>query len=160
MGQYDEAEAHLQKGLTDFKELEDQRMVAYCYARLGFIYCRIKPNQAEKMLQSALSIAYNLDIEPCILEILFGYAYLYLNVENVVEAIKLKEYAKHHPKSNQEIQLWAKILEPQIENFSLLAELHEPLRKEDNVQLNEIAKKLLTENFKNAEWELEKQVGQ
>ncbi|MEM8862030.1 MAG: tetratricopeptide repeat protein, partial [Chloroflexota bacterium] len=115
---FEQAENHLQRGLTDFKEVGDQRMVAYCQARLGIIYCFSKPNKAAPMLKQSLALSQSLNIKPCILEALFGYALQFLKNGDPRRAAQVVRMTQHHPTSNKEIQLWLKLVQPELDRYS------------------------------------------
>ncbi|MEM9775043.1 MAG: tetratricopeptide repeat protein [Chloroflexota bacterium] len=145
MGRFEEAEHHLRQGLTDFQELEDQRMVAYCYSRLGFVNCITNPSKAEEMLYNALSLAKDLDIEPCILEILYGYACLFLMQGNTNQARKLIDFVTHHPKANGEIQLWLLILKPKAIEASTATPLSDLSAETEHLNMVSVVQALMSQ---------------
>ncbi|MEM7799964.1 MAG: tetratricopeptide repeat protein, partial [Chloroflexota bacterium] len=138
------AEAYLQEALVGFKEIEEYRFVAYSLARLGFVYLHIKPDQARDTLLQALELAQSLKIEPCILEIIFGFALFYLYSEEFDLAAQLTGLAKNHPKSNKEIQLWLRVLDPQLNKVLPPNELAAALEHGQSLALDTVVRNLLT----------------
>ena len=142
-GEYEAAEGYLQQGLAGFQEVGETRFMAYCLSRLGFVYLNIKPDQARSTLLEALRLAYSLEIEPCLLEIVFGFAYLYLKNGELRRAGELIGLAQHHPKSNKEIQLLLRIIYPELIKVMPMVEQAEAIEYGKMLPLEEVVLELL-----------------
>ncbi|MEM9775044.1 MAG: protein kinase [Chloroflexota bacterium] len=140
---FNQAENYIKKALFEFQELDDQRMIAQCMTRLGFIYCYIKPDQAESLLLESLALAKSIELYPCILRALFGFACLHANKEEFEKAGRLMGLAKYHPKSNREIQLWLRILEPRLTASISQSELAALQKDGESLDLDQVVEELL-----------------
>ncbi|MEM7801370.1 MAG: tetratricopeptide repeat protein, partial [Chloroflexota bacterium] len=142
-GAYEKAEASLLKSLADFSGLEDMPFVAYSLARLGFVYLHSHLDLAVEKFNQALLLAQSLELEPCILEILFGYALLKLHQDAPLEAAKLVGLAQNHPKSNKEIQLWLRIINPILTQQLSPADMETAMERGKMLALDKVVQSLL-----------------
>ncbi|MEM7348025.1 MAG: tetratricopeptide repeat protein, partial [Chloroflexota bacterium] len=142
---FTEAGQYFKKSLNRFQELDDQRFIAYSQSRLGITYIYTKPAEAERTLHKALTLAQSLDIEPCILEILFGYSLLFIQQGKPIQAGELAGLAQYHPSSNKEIQLWLKIIRPQLTTALSTDDLARAIEKGNSLDLPIVVQALLTD---------------
>ncbi len=144
-GDFEEAKRYLEDALALFKEFKDLRFIAYSKARLSIVTMGSDPILAQSYLHEALEQAQSLNIEPCILECLFGTAFIYLRQDKVIEAGELVGLAIHHPNSNKEIQLWLKVILPELEEYLTAEELAQAVENGKSLELGKVVDSLLTE---------------
>lgn len=146
-GNFEEAARYLEEAQTLFTEYKDLRFIAYSKARLGIVTMHKDPILAQNYLHEALEQAQSLNIEPCILECLFGMATLYLQQDRLIEAGQLVGLAIHHPGSNKEIHLWLQVIVPKLEEHLSATELEKALEDGKSLDFEKVVNSLLPETI-------------
>ncbi len=144
-GDYATARDYLQQSLVIRQAIGDQYGLASSLINLSFVHFHLHPEQAHSSLHKALAIAQDLRATHLILEVVVGFAWLYMHEALPTRAGELAGLAQHHPAHNSEIQQCLDELLPQLEASLPPAELQAALARGKTLDLDTVVAELLEE---------------
>ena len=142
---YEQAMNYVQQSLAINQSIGSHIGILQCLNNLGFGYLKLGSNQAQTTFRQALVIAYADGFLPYILEILLGYARIFLNQGNPIRGGELVGLAKHHPAFHSQIEVFIDELLPELEEVLSSEELRAAMARGKVFDLDTVVQKLLEE---------------
>ena len=104
-GKFSDAVPYLRQALKTKIQLGDRWNVASIHNTLGYVYTGLDDNDAaEDHFNNALVIAWDIQAESLLLDIIAGIAQLYVKGKHYDNALRLLGLALHHPASNSDVR--------------------------------------------------------
>lgn len=146
-GEYERVWDYFQRSLDIARHIGDQHGIGLNLTNIGFVHIKRQNTQAaQSSFCEALPIAVSMNIAPIVLEIVVGFAWLYLQQNRLSRAGELAGLAQQHPAHNSDVQLRLNELLPQLEEALSPEDLQVTLERGKSLDLEMVVEGLLRES--------------
>ncbi|MEM7346118.1 MAG: tetratricopeptide repeat protein, partial [Chloroflexota bacterium] len=142
---YAQANDYLEQSMALSEKIGDQLGVATCRMVLGFLYLKTQDKRAKNSFEQALALSQAIQATPLILGIMVGYAWLYLQRGDLMQAGKLTGLAQYHPARDEELQIWLDELTPRLNAALSASKLKTAIEQGRVLELDMVVQELLNE---------------
>jgi tetratricopeptide (TPR) repeat protein len=142
---YHQAQDYFQRSITISKEVGDQWDTIRGLNNLGFVYLSMNDNRAQESFYEALTLAEPIKAIPMYLEILVGFAWLYLLNGDSIHACELAGLSLYHPATRTDVKFKLSLFMPKLEAIVNRTDFEAALGRSKNMNLDHIVQVLLNE---------------